>query len=242
MHYAQQEYSVRLQWGLPAVQHLSGRAAHCVIVDVLSFSTSVDIACGNGAEVLPYRFKAAGAVDFACENKAMLAAERSHSQPSLSPGSLCDLKAGSRLVLPSQNGAALSLASESASTLAGCLRNAAAVADYIEQAGGDVLLVAAGELGPDGRLRFAYEDFIGAGAIIQRLRVSKSPEALAAEAAFELARPDLERHLQGAASGAELVARGFPDDVTLAAQLNISACAPVLLDGAYRAGRELAAA
>ncbi|AAQ61982.1 Phosphosulfolactate phosphohydrolase or related enzyme [Chromobacterium violaceum] len=242
MHYAQQEYSVRLQWGLPAVQHLSAQAAHCVIVDVLSFGTSVDIVCGNGAEVLPYRFKAAGAADFASEQQAVLAAERSHKQPSLSPASLCGLKAGSRLVLPSQNGAALSLASESASTIVACLRNAAAVADYLETAGGEVLLVAAGELGADGCLRFAYEDFIGAGAIIQRLSGSKSPEALAAETAFELARHDLERQLQFTASGGELVARGFPDDIVLAAQLNISACVPVLDGGALRAGRELAAA
>ncbi|MCD4501896.1 2-phosphosulfolactate phosphatase [Chromobacterium vaccinii] len=242
MHYAQQEYSVRLQWGLPAVQHLSAQAAHCVIVDVLSFGTSVDIACGNGAEVLPYRYKTTGAADFASEQQAILAAERSHHQPSLSPASLCGLKAGSRLVLPSQNGAALSLISESANTVAACLRNAAAVADYLEAMGGDVLLVAAGELDADGRLRFAYEDFIGAGAIIQRLRRGKSPEALAAEAAFELARHDLERQLQYTASGAELAARGFQDDIVLAAQLNISACVPVLDDGAFRAGRELAAA
>ncbi|OHX13551.1 2-phosphosulfolactate phosphatase [Chromobacterium sphagni] len=235
MHYAQQEYSVRLQWGMEAARQLSRLAEHCVVIDVLSFSTCVDIACGRGAQVLPYRHQADGAQAFADESRALLAGKRSHAKPSLSPVSLQTLAADSRLVLPSLNGAAISLASEAEQTLAGCLRNADAVAEYLNRQGGSVLLIAAGELGPDGRLRFAYEDFLGAGAIIRQLAGGKSPEALAAEAAFTLARHDLERQLAQGMSGCDLSQRGFAGDVELAAQLSVSGCVPVLRDGAYRA-------
>ncbi|WP_434631066.1 2-phosphosulfolactate phosphatase [Chromobacterium sp. CV08] len=242
MHYAQQEFSVRLQWGLDAARLLSGQADHCVVVDVLSFSTSVDVACARGAEVWPYHERGDDAQAFAEARRAQLAARRNRLQPSLSPASLQQLADGSRLVLPSPNGARTSLASCAAGTVAGCLRNAAAVAAHLEREGGSVLVIAAGEVDKDGRLRFAYEDFIGAGAIIYGLSGSKTPEALAAEAAFVLARHDLENQLGLGASAAALRERGFEEDVALAAQLNVSDCVPLLRDGAYRALEALAGA
>ncbi|POZ63184.1 2-phosphosulfolactate phosphatase [Chromobacterium alticapitis] len=234
MPHAQQEYSVRLQWGLEAARQLSGQADSCVVIDVLSFSTSVDVACGNGVVVLPYRFNDDSAKEYAESRQAVLAGKRSRTRPSLSPVSLKHLAFGSRLVLPSPNGAAISLACESKQTIAACLRNAAAVADYLNRQGGSALLIAAGELNADGALRFAYEDFLGAGAIIEQLTGSKSPEALAAEAAFVLARNDIEQQLRHGMSASELSERGYPEDVVLAAQLNVSVCVPVLRDGEYR--------
>ncbi|KIA81122.1 2-phosphosulfolactate phosphatase [Chromobacterium amazonense] len=234
MPHTQQEFSVRLQWGVEAARQLSRQADSCVVVDVLSFSTCVDVACGNGVVVLPYRVKDDSAQDFAASRQALLAGKRSRTQPSLSPASMQRLAFGTRLVLPSPNGAAVSLASESARTIAGCLRNASVVANYLNDLGGSALLIAAGERNPDGSLRFAYEDFIGAGAIIHNLAGTKSPEALAAEAAFVLARNDLERQLSQGLSAGELVERGFPEDVTLAAQHDVSRCVPLLRDGEYR--------
>ncbi|QEL57448.1 2-phosphosulfolactate phosphatase [Chromobacterium paludis] len=234
MPHEQQEFTVRLQWGQEAARALSPQADSCVVIDVLSFSTCVDVACGNGAVVLPYRLKDDGAQDYADSHQALLAGKRSRIRPSLSPTSLQRLAFGSRLVLPSPNGAAVSLASASAQTIAGCLRNAAAVASHLKALGGSVLLIAAGELDADGQLRFAYEDFLGAGAIIHGLTGSKSPEALAAEAAFVLACNDIEQQLGHSLSACELTERGFPEDITLAAQLNVSRCVPVLRNGEYR--------
>jgi phosphosulfolactate phosphohydrolase-like enzyme len=49
---------VHADWGLPGLRAL----AHCpvlVVVDVLSFSTAVDVATTNGAQVLPLRWHGA---------------------------------------------------------------------------------------------------------------------------------------------------------------------------------------
>jgi 2-phosphosulfolactate phosphatase len=58
---------------------------------------------------------------------------------SLSPVSLLDVPPGTRLVLPSPNGSAVAAAIAHAVpvVLAGCLRNAAAVARVAREAGGD---------------------------------------------------------------------------------------------------------
>jgi 2-phosphosulfolactate phosphatase len=149
-------------------------------------------------------------------------------------------------VLPSPNGSALSVqaADRAPVVVAGCLRNAAAVAAYLQGAA-TVSVIAAGERWPGdagphtGPLRPAVEDLLGAGAVLSRLAaltaVPLSPEARAAVAAFEAAA-DLERELRECASGQELRRRGWDDDVAAAAQLDADAAAPVLRDGGYVAG------
>ncbi|MBV8732007.1 MAG: 2-phosphosulfolactate phosphatase, partial [Acidobacteriia bacterium] len=75
---------------------------------------------------------------------------------------------------------------------------------------------------------------LGAGAILAALSGRASPEARAAIAAFEDARGRLAEALEQCPSGRELIERGFAKDVALAAQLDASATAPNLRDGAYR--------
>src|SRR5690606_18964128 len=128
---------------------------------------------------------------------------------SLSPGSLRALSPGERLVLPSPNGATLSmLASEAgAVVLAGCLRNAAVVAQAARALGDSVTVIAAGEQWRYDRpsLRPSLEDAIGAGAIVAALApLSPSPEAEAALATFRNAQPRLLETLAACSSGREL--------------------------------------
>jgi len=182
----------------------------------------------------------AAAAVYAEQSGATLAVSRQHTsaaQPySLSPASVREIPDGTLLVLPSPNGSTLTLIAAEAGccVFAGCLRNAAAVARAARATGGSIGVIAAGERWPDRSLRAAIEDLLGAGAIISELSaVNRSPEADVAAAAFSSARADLRRYLRECASGRELIDLGYPDDVELAAELNASTTAPMLIAGAY---------
>ena len=51
---AQQGASVRLEWGPAAIEYLAAGVDCVVVVDVMSFSTCVDVAVARGASVFPY--------------------------------------------------------------------------------------------------------------------------------------------------------------------------------------------
>ncbi len=234
-HLEQRDNDIRCEWGLHGVELLAPASDVVVIVDVLSFTTCVDIATANGALIFPYRFRDDTAGEFTRARSALLAGHRGAARGawSLSPASLLDIPAGTRLVLPSPNGSALSLATGATPTLAGCLRNSRAVAAHAAGLGRTVAVIACGERWPDGSLRPAVEDLIGAGAIISRLAGSKSPEARAAEAAFAASRNDLGDVIEASASGQELIRRGFRDDVKLASRLDCSHSVPLLRGESY---------
>jgi 2-phosphosulfolactate phosphatase len=134
--------------------------------------------------------------------------------------------------------------------IAGCLRNAAAVGRFLRGSPGAVTVIAAGERWPDGSLRPALEDLLGAGAILAALRnldgspapdalrgvgpFSLSSEAEAARACFE-ATADVAAAVHGCASGRELIEGGFGDDVAIAVEIDACQVVPVLADGAFTA-------
>ena len=219
---------MRLEWGPQGVALLGAECAVLVIVDVLSFTTSVDVAVGRGATVVPQR------LDDPVAPGAVSAGPRAGSGPSLRPSSLVGLPAGTRLALPSPNGATLCTiaATTPAIVFAGCLRNAAAVAAAADAAaaGGPIGLVPAGERWPDETLRVAAEDVIGAGAIGAAL-TGRSPEAELAVVQFAAVRDRLPDVLAAVSSGRELVADGYGADVVLAADLDVSTAAPRLRGG-----------
>lgn len=234
MHFTTQSpHTIRFEWGIHGVSNVANAGGVTIIVDVLSFSTCVDIVCSRNACVLPYRYKDASAAAFAGATQAILAGRRSSGGLSLSPHSLLEIEAGTRLVLPSPNGSTLTLACTPPVVLAGCLRNAAAVAAFASRHPGPITVVAAGEQWEDGTLRPAVEDLLGAGAVIHHLQGAKSPEAAVAEAAFVGAHSQLANMLGACASAVELIGRGFAADVQLASALNTSSCVPRLTDGAY---------
>jgi 2-phosphosulfolactate phosphatase len=230
----QQPWDIRCEWGAHGIAQLAPTSDAVIIVDVLSFATCVDVAVSHGATVYPYHLRDESAAAFAASHGALLANSRDTSHGfSLSPASLRGIPAGLRLVLPSPNGATLSLATGTTPTFAGCLRNARAVAQAAQHIGRRVGVIPAGERWPDGSLRPAIEDLIGAGAIIAHLEGTRSPEAAVAYRTFVAARDELARVLTTCSSGRELCGRGFAEDVMLAGELDISACAPVLKEGAY---------
>ena len=232
--FSQDRWDIRCDWGPAGLRALGPSLDVVVVVDVLSFSTCVEIAVGRGAEVFPFRWKDAGAEEFARKVGAELAGARGNAKYSLSPASLTGVVEGTSVVLPSPNGATLSLAATQARVLAGCLRNAAAVARAAESLGRRIGVIAAGELWSDGTPRPCLEDWLGAGAIIHHLAGSLSPEAEAARATFRQLGPDLASLLLECASSRELCERGYSEDVALAAALDVSEVVPVLEGGAYR--------
>ena len=230
----QSDFEVRCEWGENGVAQLASKSDVVVIVDVFSFSTCVEIATHRGAIVHPYRWRDETAVRFAASLAAELAGGRGHqAKYSLSPQSLLGIPSGTRLVLPSPNGATLALGTGDTPTLAGCLRNYRAVALAARKYGKCISVIPAGERWSDGSLRPAWEDWIGAGAILSQLNGSLSPEARAAGAAFERAEAEMALLLRQCGSARELIARGYEEDIVLASALNVSACVPVLVNRAF---------
>lgn len=243
----QRSYGVRVDWGLAGAEAVVEAADVAVVVDVLSFTTTLSVAVDLGCAVLPYRWADSTASGYAREHGAVLAVGRSSAGPgdvSLSPASLRSGPAPARLVLPSPNGSTIAstLGLATGTCLGASLRNAAAVGSWIaaryDPGTAVVAVVAAGEQWPGGSLRPAVEDLWGAGAVVDRLARHgwrrSSPEAAAARAAWLAVEGDVLPALLGCASGQELVAKGWRGDVEIAAEVSGSRSVPLLQGPAFR--------
>jgi 2-phosphosulfolactate phosphatase len=237
---------LHLEWGATGAASIVGDADVAVVVDVLSFTTTLAVAVEGGIEVYPFGWKDERAAAYARERDAVLAGGRSaRTGVSLSPASVRAAVRASvgveRLVLPSPNGSTISLglADRGRSVVGALLRNASAVARWLPDEA-RVAVVAAGERWPDGSLRPAVEDLWGAGAVIAALvdlgAADLSPEARVAEQAFRAVAPRLTEELHACTSGRELVDLGFPEDVEIAAELDATGVVPVLRGEAFVAG------
>lgn len=244
----QSGYRVRMEWGPTGAESVP--ADYAVVVDVLSFTTTLTVALERGIEVFPFRWKDARAAEHAVRHGATLAVGRFEAlsrggarHVSLSPASLSEVVGIERLVLPSPNGStiAFALADSGAQVVGACLRNADAVARWLapKVAGGaSVVVVPAGERWHDDTLRPAVEDLWGAGAVLAGLASdSVSPEAEMAVAAWRAA--SLPEDLGRCASGRELAEAGFSADVDIAAQPGVSDVVPVLVGESFRSSEDV---
>ena len=236
--FSQEAWPCRCEWG-PAACTALAPADVIIVVDVFSFTTCVDVAVSRGASILPFPWNGwndEGAAEFARAKGAELAGKRRRARYSLAPESYLDAPAGLHCVLPSPNGAVVTLAAVDAAPviLAGCLRNARAVASAAARIGTRFNVIPAGERWPDGSLRPALEDWLGAGAILQWLPVARSPEADSAVALFERHRERLVETLDACGSGRELDGRGHHNDKVIAGQLDVSSEVPRFDGRAYR--------
>ncbi|WP_435593584.1 2-phosphosulfolactate phosphatase [Nocardia sp. bgisy118] len=244
--FGQQCFGVRCEWGEAGAVALAPRSACVVVVDVLSFTTSVSVAVDAGTRVYPFRRRDERAAAFAAAHDAVLAVGRravTEQRPwSLSPTALRLAPPVPRLVLPSPNGSAISAAVTGIPVLAASLRNASAVARWIRRQGWGtvdqpVAVIAAGERWPGrGTLRPSIEDLLGAGAVISALEAAGagplSPESAIARAAFE-ATSDIAAALAECSSGRELRDGGFAEDVTIAGEVDAGEAVPLRVDGAF---------
>jgi 2-phosphosulfolactate phosphatase len=240
----QEGAAVRVEWGPVGASVLARHCACLVVVDVLSFTTSVTVAVERGMSVYPYAWRDETAEDFADEIDAVLALGRratTDEHPwSLSPAALRSAPPVPRLVLPSPNGSAIAAAASAYGrpVLAASLRNATAAGRWLIEHGFGVStrpigIIAAGERWPDGSLRPAIEDALGAAAVVATL--ASHVDGLSAEASlFRAAHgPATAALVRDSASGRELVEAGFADDLDIAVEIDASQVVPVLRDGAF---------
>jgi 2-phosphosulfolactate phosphatase len=236
---------VHVEWGPVGARLAADRGDVVVIVDVLAFSTSVALTIERGGTALSYsadELDAMGGRDRAAAtlNAEVVAKDRAATTArfSLSPASLATIGPGDRLIFTSLNGAACtSAASHAPLVMVGALTNRRAVAEAVRRVLADGIaarctIVACGErwtsvsAEPDS-LRPGIEDLIGAGAIAAALTGMRlSPEAEVAAAAFVASEDRILDVLRGCVSGRELIERGFPDDVDLAATMDSHAAVP----------------
>ena len=123
------------------------------------------------------------------------------------------------------------------SVVLGSIQNRLALADWALERQGDlgdrftIAVVAAGEVRPDGSLRFAVEDLLAAGAVIDALADAGidycSPESAAASAAFTGLRNATSHLISSSASGQALgrpsVQLDAVDDVTVLREFRVRA-------------------
>jgi 2-phosphosulfolactate phosphatase len=242
--FGQQPWRCRLEWGRRGAAAATARDDVIVVVDSLSFSTAVATALHCG--VIVYPCLPGDKERLAREVGAELAVRRQDvpekGRFSLSPATFLSSEPGARVVLDSPNGAACCVAARTGPcVVVGSLVNARAVAHVVSArlAGGNqaVTVLACGERwltpveGED--LRFAIEDWLGAGAILSHLDHDKSPEAQACEATFRGLRHQLEEVLLNCGSGVELCDRGYKADVLHAARMDLYDTVPLLAAGRF---------
>jgi 2-phosphosulfolactate phosphatase len=251
----QSDSDVRFEWGPSGAAHLAAGAACLVVVDVLSFTTAVAIVVGRGTTVFPYPWDDAGARDFASGHDAELAVRRrevSDTHPwSLSPAVLSRAPVTPRLVLPSPNGSTIASGlgaglgsglGSGPTVVAACLRNASSVGRWLlahgyGTSGRPAVVVASGERWPDGSLRPALEDALGAGAVLGHLKAAGCSLSTEAESMATLydATGDVGRAIRSCGSARRLTAAGYGGDVDVAAVVDCDQIVPVVKDGAFSA-------
>ena len=102
---------------------------------------------------------------------------------------------------------------------------------------GGTEIVAAGETRTDETVRFAVEDLLTAGAVIDALGKigidACSPEAAAACAAYTGLERGIRHMFTASVSGGELLKDAQGDDIAVAYQTDVSTAVPVLVDGVF---------
>lgn len=233
--FSQKPYTCKVEWGRRAAREAAERGEITIVVDVLSFSSTVVTAMHYGAILYPYpppidRQAEAYAVSLGAELLQGRAEAAKAGKPSLSPVSFGQEHAGRKYVLCSLNGAHCSwIAATAPAMLLGSLLNATAVAEAANrlqrETGAAITVIPCGERWQQGKaeendLRPAIEDYLGAGAILSRLAGTKSPEAEICAAAYLSCRDRLATLLWECGSGRELREYGFAEDVRHCARLD----------------------
>lgn len=242
----QSPYECRIEWGKRGAREAAERGDITIIVDVLSFSSTVVSAVNKGAIIYPYPPNLDGKL-YAKKLGANYILGRKEAaiigRPTLSPVSFTEQHANQKYVLSSLNGAFCSwIATKVPALLIGSLLNFSAVANVAyklrERTNANITVIPCGELWNEMRenedgLRPSIEDYLGAGAILSELSGTKSPEADVCIGAFFYSKDRISELLWECGSGRELRQKGFDADVIHCSQMNNYQTVPILQDGCF---------
>ncbi len=217
------------------------RGAHVVVIDVLRATTTIATALANGAAGVIPVLGPEDAVEIAKRldrDRVLLCGERASvridgfdldNSPASYPR---EVVAGKTIVFTTTNGTrALRAGATAASLRAGAMVNRAAVAAALAAQDGDIVLLCAGVHG-----RFALEDALGAGALVDAL-VDQVPGlelhdgARAAALLYRAVAPRLTEAVASADHAHELAKLGFSADLERCATLDVLDVVPILREG-----------
>lgn len=239
---------VKLDWGIEGIRFALKNGNIVVVDDTLRFSSTVVTATANGFTIYPISDREKGLI-FATSIGAEMSGKLGKAKFSLSPISFLENtdNDNKNVVLYSPNGATCSeLVKENDVAYIGCLLNAKSVGEQVtkiaKEKNRSVTIIAAGEtraVEEDGKIVylkendkvFALEDYLGCGAIISYIKLSKSPEAKVCESAFKSSKNKLKELLLECFSGKYLVQNNLKKDVDHAAQLNYYNIIPIIRNG-----------
>jgi 2-phosphosulfolactate phosphatase len=213
-----------------------------VVNDILRASTTLCTALANGArEIIPVddvdkaRLMRA---EFADDDTLLCGERGGEKLPGFDLGNspaeyTAEAVAGKKLIFASTNGSvALAAAPEGAEVVVAGLVNLTAAADYIATLGRPTLIVCSGKVS-----RFAYEDAVGAGALISRLWERDAQleivndGAVAAQALWDQCKGDPSVATWQCEHGKFLIGLGFGGDLAACAAIDSIPVVPVLRDG-----------
>lgn len=212
-----------------------------VVIDVLRATSTIVEALANGARMVvpvPGTDEAVRIAQNIGRGDVLLCGER-RSRPiegfdlGNSPREFtADRVGGKTLVMTTTNGTpALALSASARRTLIASFLNLDAVADAIVADGGPAVIMGAGR-----ERRFALEDAVCAGALVNRVssRLAEPPTlndtAIAAARLAEAEEADLVDLLRNTAAGRQLIDAELGDDIPFCAMVNRHAIVPELHD------------
>ena len=227
-------HRVRFDWGPTGAAAVVAGADVAVVVDVLSFTTTVTVGVARGIEVLPYLWKDDRAAAYAEERGASLA-----TRPGARALAARDVAARGRLAdrrtVPERLG---DLLRPRRLRRARPRRVACATAPRSRPPWPRAPSPSwpAASAGRTARCAPCAEDLWGAGAVLALLPAADlSPEARLAADAYRAVAGSLAEALHACAGGRELHASGFGADVDVAAGLDADDVVPVLDGDTFRA-------
>lgn len=252
--FGQSPFDIKVEWGQRGAREASERGDIVIIVDVLSFSSTVVTAIEHGAIIYPHpppRNERAKA--YAAQLGAELIQGRAEGAKygghTLSPLSFSSSDRGKKLVMCSFNGAACTwVAKQVPALLIGSLLNASAVAETANHLrvknNVPITVVPCGErwsdvMDSDNNMRPGIEDYLGVGLIVSKLHGEKSPEAQVCQGAYESAKSNMKELIKDCGSGRELRERGYGSDVDYCLQIDQSKAVPILRENHFRNASEV---